>query len=168
MLETIKQQVAINKIVKRNREMEQGTPHFEEQNKGFSGSFSPQKNGQVIEIGRHFLCKRLQIPFYLVKMKGEGKFSINMNEDWDEMIIDSSKKFKIFTENHIYEALGLTTTNEGELQEFFSEDINHYLKTAHFMDQSLEQQKEERSFKLQKHKSIEENQIKMIMAPYKK
>ena len=31
-------------------------------------------------------------------------------------------------ENHLFEVMGLTNTNEGELNDLFSEDITKYLK----------------------------------------
>jgi hypothetical protein len=38
-----------------------------------------------------------------------------MSEDKDEMILTSDKEFKMLNENHVFEALGLTNTNEDEL-----------------------------------------------------
>ena len=36
-------------------------------------------------------------------------------------------------ENHLFEALGLTTTNEDELTEIFDNEINDYLKNTVFI-----------------------------------
>lgn len=50
------------------------------------------------------------------------------------MILTSNNEFKMLNENHIFEALGLTNTNEEELTQFFSGDINEYLKHTVFVD----------------------------------
>ena len=56
-----------------------------------------------------------------------------MNEEKESLILTSDKEFKMMNENHLFEAMGLTLTNEEELQDLFSEDINNYLKRQVFL-----------------------------------
>lgn len=78
--------------------------------------------------------KKLQFPILLVKMKKAGDVKIDMSEDQDELILTCSKQFEMMNENHVFEALGLTTTNAEELSQLFSEGINQYLKNTQFIE----------------------------------
>ena len=62
------------------------------------------------------------------------------------MILTSNKKFEMMNENHVFEALGLTTTNAEELGQLFSEDINQYLKNTHFIEAKPKSKQPQHSF----------------------
>lgn len=56
-----------------------------------------------------------------------------MDESKENLIITSDHKFNLMNENHLFEAMGLTQTNEGELEQIFSKEINEYLKSTLFI-----------------------------------
>ena len=54
---------------------------------------------------------------------------IQMDKDGESLHLQSNKKMRFMNENHLFEAMGLTVTNEDELEGLFSAEITNYLKT---------------------------------------
>lgn len=61
---------------------------------------------------------------------------IEMDEERQNLILETNKKFKIMNENHLFEAMGLTLTDEQELEEIFSPEITEYLKNTVVISQA--------------------------------
>ena len=61
-------------------------------------------------------------------MKQDADIDIMMDQERENLQITSNKKMVFLNENHLFEAMGLTGTNEEELNELFSDDITRYLK----------------------------------------
>ena len=70
----------------------------------------------------------MQLPLLFVKVKQDADIDIMMDQERENLQITSNKKMVFLNENHLFEAMGLTGTNEEELNELFSDDITRYLK----------------------------------------
>ena len=70
----------------------------------------------------------MQLPLLFVKVKQDADIDIMMDQERENLQITSNKKMLFLNENHLFEAMGLTGTNEEELNELFSDDITRYLK----------------------------------------
>lgn len=51
-----------------------------------------------------------------------------MDQDRENLRISANKQMTFLNENHLFELMGLTNTNEEELNELFSSDITKFLK----------------------------------------
>lgn len=103
LLETVKQKVAIQKLVRRNMEASLHSNHQEPQNK-------------------------IHIPFLLVHMPEGSNTEIQMDENKHKLVLTSDRKFDLKSENHIFDCLGFADVNEGELPEYINEDLFEFLR----------------------------------------
>jgi hypothetical protein len=77
------------------------------------------------------------LPLLFIKIEGDSEVLVDMDETRESLIMTSNKEFSTMNENHLFEAMGYTQTNEEELSQMFSEDINNYLKKQVFYSDAL-------------------------------
>ena len=84
------------------------------------------------ELSQHspgiYSQSKLQLPLIFVKMNEDADIDILMDQDRQNLKISSNKIMTFLNENHLFEIMGLTDTNEEELNELFSSEITKYLK----------------------------------------
>ena len=95
LLETVKQKVAIQKLVRRNMEA------------------SLLNNPQELQ-------NKIHIPFLLVHMPEGSNTEIQMDENKHKLVLTSDRKFDLKSENHIFDCLGFADVNEVELPEYIN------------------------------------------------
>ena len=103
LLETVKQKVAIQKLVKRNMESSMNKTLLDPSNK-------------------------IQIPFLLVNMPEGSNTEIQMNESKQRLLLSSDRKFDLKSENHVFDCLGFADVEEGELKEYIHADLYDFLR----------------------------------------
>ena len=121
----IKQQVAIKKLVSRNYEqtLKQTNSqlaigsnfHSDNATTGQSSKGSPNSSVEDQTNQNQLLTNKLYLPLLFVKLECDSEALVEMDETRESLIMTTNKEFSTMNENHLFEAMGLTQTNEEEL-----------------------------------------------------
>ena len=77
--------------------------------------------------------EKLYFPLVYMSFSDENEVEVQMDEKRESLIIKSNEMFELHNENHLFEALELTKTNENDLEQYFSRDIYQYLRSTQFL-----------------------------------
>jgi len=121
LLETVKQKVSIQKLVRRNMES--------------ALSKAPQEGGN-----------KIQIPFLLVNMPEGSNTEIQMNESKHKLLLSSDRKFDLKSENHVFDCLGFADVEEAELKEYINRDLLEFLRSHQSVNSGPAKQSKKESF----------------------
>ena len=73
-------------------------------------------------------CQGISLPVMFVRYPTSSCLQIEMDDQRQNLVLTCDHNFQLLNENHLYEALNLTTATEEELQQQFPKEITDYLR----------------------------------------